>query len=102
MPILMSSRDAIWHAYKLWEEWIGPIHGRGPDFSVTSCESLDRIHKSMRDEYRYQRTRADRKAVTREIRGKLILLGKVKAVVRRDNGEWEQRRNLPHPEGGKG
>jgi hypothetical protein len=65
----MTAGEAIKHAYKLFEIWIGPIHGRGPDFSVTSDATLARIEKSMRDEYRFIRTKPERAAVTRETRG---------------------------------
>ena len=67
---------AIKQAYWLMERWIGTTEiraGKGYD--------LDRIHASMLHEYRYQRTRADRKGVTSEIRGELVMLGKIRKAL---------------------
>jgi hypothetical protein len=71
----MTVSEAIKHAYHLYDEWIGPrkLGQVGFDF--------DRIRRSMLQELRYDQTRGDRVGVVREIKGELVLLGKVRKVL---------------------
>jgi hypothetical protein len=74
----MKLTDAIRHAYELHRVWVSAREvreGKGYD--------LARVHKSMLQEYRYQRTLSGRVALAREIHGELVLLGKVRKALTR-------------------
>jgi hypothetical protein len=73
---IMTAQQAITHAYRLHEVWIGVNdirQGRGYD--------LNRIRASMLQDYRYRRGKPQFAGVAREIRGQLSLLGKVRKAL---------------------
>jgi hypothetical protein len=68
----MTEMEAIRAARKLYEIWVS---------SAVPGYNLDQIRKSMLQDFRYRRERPQFAAVTREIRGQLILLGKIRKVL---------------------
>ena len=78
-PALTQTR-AISEMYRLFEKWIGSVQLRNPPFACNAAH-MDQIRASMLQDLRYQRTREDRKAITREIRGEMILLGKIRKAL---------------------
>ena len=85
----MDTNTAILRAYDLQVMWVGTTDiqaGRGFD--------LDRIHRSMLQEYRFLRTRLDRKAVAKETKGQLVLLGKIRKALGNRQISVTERRGL--------
>ena len=67
--------NAIQHAYKLQEMWIGKRKPGEIGFD------FERIRRSMLQDYRYRRGKPQFSGVAREIRGQFVLLGKVRKTL---------------------
>ena len=87
----MNQQEAIQHAYRLWKKWVSfrPAYGRNGYLGYADSPEgyrafdLDKIHECMLHEARWHRTGKSNATpgLIKEVKGELILLGKVRAAL---------------------
>lgn len=83
----MTSNEAITHAYRLWKKWVSARPAVGVNgYLIHSHETykafdLDYIHNCMLREYRWIRSGKVTPGLIREVKGELVLLGKIRKAL---------------------